>query len=333
MVNQNFFMQKALDEAWKYQGLTYPNPPVGAVIVDKDKNIIASGVHKKAGLAHAELDAVINALAYHDISIPHKDPAKAHLYIRENYKDFFKQHTIYVTLEPCNHYGKTPPCSLLLKDMGFEKVVISVLDQNKEASGGVEFLNSSCEVEVGVLKEQGEKLISFFNKWQRKKPFVFFKVAVSKNDVYTGGIISSKTSRELVHKLRESTDLLVIGGETVRTDRPTLDTRLASGKNPPDILILSRQKEFDKTIPLFSVSDRQVFISDNLNILTRYSFIMIEGGEKMFQLVKDKLDACMVFQSERTLDGKSYVFAKDFQRLKKFKYFDDTIEWKARSKS
>ena len=331
MVNYESFMQKALDEAWKYQGLTYPNPPVGAVIVDKNQNIISTGVHKKAGLAHAELDAVINALSYHDIDIDITNPSKAHTFIRENYKNFFKGHTIYVTLEPCNHYGKTPPCSLLLKDMGFQKLVISVLDPNKDASGGVEFLSPHCEVEVGVLKEEGEKLIYFFNKWQRKKPFVFFKVAVGKNDVYTGGIISSQKSRELVHKLREATDLLVIGGDTVRKDRPILDTRLASGKNPPDILIFSNQKEFDKTIPLFSVTNRNVFISNNLDILDKYNFIMIEGGEKMFHLVKNALDACLIFRSKTILDGKSYNFAKDFQRLKKFKYFDDTIEWKSRS--
>ncbi len=321
------FMLQAINLAWKYQGLTFPNPPVGAVIVDEKNNFVSSGVHKNSGAPHAELDAVANALNLSDKS----NPNKLHETIIKSYKNHFKNHTIYVTLEPCNHYGKTPPCSLLLKEMGFKKVVISSLDKNKTASGGAEFLSKFCEVKSGVLKEQGDALVAFFNLWIKKKPFVFFKVAVSKNSVYTGGIISSQTSRELVHKIREKTDLLVIGGETVRVDRPTLDTRLSSGKNPPDILILSNKDNFDKTIPLFNVKNRKVIINDDFETIVKdYKFVMIEGGKNLYKSLKDKIDALMIFKSNKLLEGKRFEFGKGFKRLNKFNYFDDTIEWKIR---
>jgi len=330
MVDDSFFMQKAFDEAWKYQGLTYPNPPVGAVIVDKNQNIISIGVHKKAGSAHAELDAVCKALFFYGKDILGKDPNQIHQFIRDNYKNFFKEHTIYVTLEPCNHYGKTPPCSLLLKDMGFQRVVISIPDINKKASGGIEFLSKSTIVKTGVLEEEGRKLLKFFEIWQNKQSFVFFKVAVTKNWVYSGGIISSESSRVLVHKIREVTDLLVIGGNSVRTDKPILDTRLSSGENPPDVLIVSKKDDFDRSIPLFSVKKRKVFISDKLDMLDDYNFIMIEGGENLYKLVKNKIDALMIFQTNQESQGKSYIFGQDLKRLKKFNYFDDTIEWKVK---
>ncbi len=321
------FMQQATLLAWKYQGLTFPNPPVGAVIVDENNEFVASGVHKASGLPHAELDAVANALNISD----KKDPCKLHELIIKEYKNHFKNHTILVTLEPCNHYGKTPPCSLLLKEMGFKKVVISALDKNKTASGGAKFLSEFCVVETEVLKEEGEALVTLFNLWIKKKPFIFFKVAVSKNSVYTGGVISSRTSRELVHKIREKIDLLVIGGESVRTDRPTLDTRLSSGENPPDVLILSKNDNFDKSIPLFGIENRKVIISNDFDkIVKNYNYVLIEGGENIYKSLKDKIDVIMIFQTSKTKDGKSFEFAKEFKRLNKFNYFDDTIEWKIR---
>ncbi len=327
MVDDKFFMQKALSKAWQYQGLTFPNPPVSALIVDENNKIVSLGVHKGAGFAHAELDATAKALKINNI----KDPTSLHKKIIKDYKNHFKNHTIFVTLEPCNHYGKTPPCSLLLKEMGFKRVVISSIDKNKTASGGAEYLKPFTKTEIGILKEEGDALVSFFNLWIKKKPFVFFKVAVSKNNVYTGGTISSATSRRLVHKIREVTDLLVIGGESVRVDRPTLDTRLVNGKNPPDILIISQRNDFDKTIPLFNVKGRKVYISSNFDdIAYKYNYIMIEGGENLYKLLKDRLDAIMIFSTSKQIDGKSFEFGKEFRRLNIFNYFDDTIEWKRR---
>ncbi len=323
------FMQKAIDTAWYYQGLTYPNPPVGAVIVDEDKNIISYGVHKEAGKAHAELDAVYNALKFYNKDIKEINPNILHKIIIQKYKNFFKNHTIYVTLEPCNHQGKTPPCSLLLKEMGFKRVVISILDSNKIATGGAEYLGKFTSVDIGILKEEGKKLISLFNIWQKKSPFIFFKVAVDKNFSYTGGVISDIKSRELVHKIRQKCDLLIIGGDSVRVDRPKLDTRLCGGDSPPDILILSRRRDFDKSIPLFNIKNRRVFIDSDFDKVAKdYKYIMIEGGANFYQLLKDKLDALLIFQSMKEIGGESFKFGNNMQRLKKFKYYNDIIEWK-----
>ncbi|HIO91186.1 MAG TPA: bifunctional diaminohydroxyphosphoribosylaminopyrimidine deaminase/5-amino-6-(5-phosphoribosylamino)uracil reductase RibD [Campylobacterales bacterium] len=322
-------MQQALDEAWKYQAVTYPNPPVGAVIVDEKDSFVALGAHYEAGFAHAELECVKNALLYYGKSDIKdiKDPNKLHLYILKNYKNIFKDHTIYVTLEPCTHQGRTPSCSQLLKEMGFSRVVISSHDIDPNASGGYEFLLKNTKVDIGILSEKSDKLLSIFKATQKNKKFVFFKVAVSKNGVYTGGIISSQTSRELVHNLRQKIDLLVIGGKSVRVDRPTLDTRLIDGTNPPDILIYSKRDDFDKTIPLFGIKNRKVFISDSLKIVENYKFIMIEGGENLFKAVKSSCDMFMIFKSDKIQDGNSFRFEKSLKRLNSFKYFDDTIEW------
>jgi diaminohydroxyphosphoribosylaminopyrimidine deaminase/5-amino-6-(5-phosphoribosylamino)uracil reductase len=328
--SDNFFMQKALDEAWKYQGITYPNPPVGAVIVNDSGSLISIGVHKEIGANHAELEAVKNGLIHYtqDDSLSNiSDPTELYLYIIDHYKDFFKNHTMYVTLEPCTHYGKTPPCSKLLKILGFSRIVIATSDINKDVTGGYELLSKSTQVDIGVLEDKAQDILMIFKKYIENKSFIFFKVAVTMNGAYTGGTISSLESRRLTHKLREKCDLLVIGGESVRVDRPTLDTRLTSGKDAPDILIYSKSKDFDQDIPLFNVTGRSVYISDSLEILSRYKFIMIEGGANMFQIVRDMCDMFMIFRTNKITNLEGFCFEKSLQRLNRFKYYNDTIEW------
>ena len=112
------------------------------------------------------------------------------------------------------------------------------------------------------LQQECDELLSPFVAWQSHQPFVFFKLALSKNGVARGGIITSEASRTMVHRLRDKCDLLVIGGNTVRTDRPLLDARLCDGM-APDVLIYSRQNDFDSSIPLFSVKNRKVLIENS----------------------------------------------------------------------
>jgi len=119
--------------------------------------------------------------------------------------------------------------------------------------------------------------------------FVFFKWAQRLNATTDAGNVSSKESRVNVHAMRDVCDLLVIGGNTVRKDRPTLDARLVDGK-APDILILSREKEFDETIPLFCIRGREVFIENNLEKVAEYKNIMIEGSAKMYSLTREITD-------------------------------------------
>jgi len=252
--SQEYFINLALEKAWAYQGLTYPNPPVGAVITDNQNNFIAYGVHKEAGLAHAEVNAIKKA--YHNLTNDTKildiiDTRKIHDYLYANHNGIFKDKHIYVTLEPCNHFGKTPPCSKLICELGFKKVIIGTMDTNKKASGGAPYLEKNG-LHVEVLNEPTcKELLEPFTQWQKDK-FVFFKLGMSNNGVIDGGIITCKDSFKRVHELRSKCDLLVIGGNTVRVDRPTLDARLCEGK-APDVLIYSKTKEFDRNIPLFQV--------------------------------------------------------------------------------
>lgn len=329
MVDDSFYMELCLKEAWKYQGLTYPNPAVGSLVLDNHGKVIAIDAHHQAKQAHAELNVISKALEIlGDEKIANlKNPTQKHQYILDNHNNKFKDFTIYVTLEPCNHTGSTPPCSLLIKTLGFKKVVIGSMDPNEEATGGAKLLES-CGMEVvkGILKQECNQLLQPFKKWQKNEPYIFFKLAITKNGVYTGGIISSLESRTHVHKLRDKIDLLVIGGNTVRVDRPTLDCRL-SGGNPPDILIYSKRDEFDNNIPLFKVEGRKVFIENSLDIIKNYRFIMIEGGEGMLKNTLGIIDHYMIFSSPNFKIGKTVQIDMKLKNLYKYQTEQDTIEW------
>ena len=307
MVDDNLLMDLAVKKAWEYQGLTYPNPAVGAVVSDDRGIVYSCEAHKKAGSPHAEVEAIKEAFIKltDDKKIKKlQKSADIHNYLIKNHNSIFKNLTLHVTLEPCNHQGKTPPCSHLIKELGFKRVVIGIKDPNKEASGGLEYLRQNViQTELLEGSKECEDLLLPFTKWQ-KQNFVFFKIAMSLNGVIDGGIITGKSSRELVHRFRDRCDLLVIGGNTVRTDRPTLDARLCDGV-APDILIYSRREEFDRTIPLFNVKGRKVHISNSLNLLKNYKNIMIEGGEGMLKATKDIVDLYAIFRSPNLKIGKA----------------------------
>lgn len=329
VIDHDFYMSLALKEAWKYQGLTYPNPPVGALILNPEGKILAIEAHQQAGKAHAELAAIESALiAMGDNRLPTLNtPNEKHAYILAYHDNRLQGCSIYVTLEPCNHQGSTPPCSLLVEELGFSQLFCGANDPNQNATGGIHRLQEvGIIVETGILQEACEKLIYPFQKWQEKRPFIFFKLAKSANGVYDGGVITSKESRTLVHAMRDKIDLIVIGGETVRVDRPTLDSRLVDGK-APDVLILSRRSDFDKTIPLFSIQNRQVFIEDNFDKIANYQYIMIEGAEAMLEKSEAIVDWYCVFTSPFYKEGKTIQLNKKFQRIQLMENDDDTIEW------
>ncbi len=334
MVNsEEFIMKLALEKAWAYQGLTYPNPPVGAVITNNQNNLIAYGVHKQAGFAHAEVNAIKQA--YYELTNDDKilnitDANKIHSYIQAKHNGLFKDKYIYVTLEPCNHFGKTPPCSELIKELGFKKVFIGTLDPNKKASGGFENLQKhGLHVEVGILEYECKELLEAFRIWQ-KKPFVFFKLAQSSNGVISGGTITCNESRKHVHALRDKTDLLVIGGNTVRIDRPTLDARKVDGK-APDILIYSKSKDFDRNIPLFNVPNRKVFIEANFEKIEDYKFVMVEGGKGMLKACKDFIQHYLIYKSPYNKIGIPVEFEIDLKECFSSTIDEDTYTWYVKS--
>ena len=215
----------ALSQASKGLGKVNPNPLVGAVIV-RGNNIIGSGYHEQFGGPHAEINAIRNAV------------------------ESVEGATMYVTLEPCSHYGKTPPCVDALIKAGIAKVVIAMVDPNPLVSGnGIERLKENgVEVEVGVLENEALELNRIFLKYiQTKLPYVVMKTAMSldgKIATATGHSqwISSPESRQYVHGLRNELKGILVGVNTVITDDPKLTTRLngETGRNPIRIVVDSK---------------------------------------------------------------------------------------------
>lgn len=217
------YMKIALDLAKLGKGKVNPNPLVGAVIV-KDKKIIAKGYHEKYGEDHAEVNAFKNA------------------------KENLAGATMYVTLEPCSHYGKTPPCVDKIIDNKISRVVIGMMDPNKLVLGqGIKKLqDAGIEVEVGVLEEECKKLNEVFIKYiKNKKPFVVLKAAMSLDGKISTALGESKwitgnKSRSEVHKLRNDLSAIMVGVDTVIIDNPHLTCRIVDGRNPIRIIVDSK---------------------------------------------------------------------------------------------
>jgi len=304
-IDNKFYMKLAIEEAWKYQLLTYPNPAVGCVIV-KNNELLAIEAHKEAGEAHAE----VNALKAAFLKLNPKSSLKSlssseqiHKFLLNNHNGFFNDCKIFVTLEPCNHIGKTPSCAMLLKELKPKEVIISIKDINDEASGGIETLKSNnIDVSIGILEDEGNKLIEPFKVWQ-KKTCVFYKMAQTLNGSVDGSI-SGNRAKAYVHTLRDKIDLMLIGGNTVRIDKPTLDARYILGRSP-DIFIYSKNKIFDKKIPLFHIPDRKVFISDDLFKLLDYKFVMVEGTYTLLENLKERIDFIILIISPKIRKGQN----------------------------
>lgn len=304
-IDDNFYMKLAIDEAWKYQLLTYPNPAVGCVIV-KDGKLLAIEAHKEAGMPHAEINALKAAyLKVNPNSVVKTKSSSSdiHEFFLKNHNDFFNDCDIYVTLEPCNHIGKTPSCANLLKELKPKRVIISVNDPNKTAAGGLETLkNANIDVSIGILEEEGLNLLLPFISWQNKS-CIFFKMAQTLNGSIDGKI-SGNRALAYVHTLRDKIDLLVIGGNSVRVDKPTLDARYIAGR-APDIFIYSKNKIFDNNIPLFRIPNRNVIISDDLFKLLDYKFVMIEGVYTLLDKLKERIDFLILIVNSKIKNGQN----------------------------
>lgn len=291
-----YYMRRALELAEKGRGKTSPNPMVGCVIV-KDDRIIAEGYHEKAGGPHAEIVALNNAME--DVS----------------------NSTIYVTLEPCTHFGKTPPCVNKVIEAHPKRVVIAMQDPNPLVAGkGIEALKSSgIDVIVGILEADACKLNEIFIKFiTHRIPFVIAKWAMTmdgKIATVTGDskYISAGDSLKIVHKLRSEVDAVLIGGKTAIKDDPLLTVRHIEGeyKNPIRIIldtkkglpenlnvfknrtiastwvITSYDHDYpfaDRVIKLKSTSDGYVSLTDLMKELGKLKItsVLIEGGGTIF---------------------------------------------------
>ncbi|HHH18901.1 MAG TPA: bifunctional diaminohydroxyphosphoribosylaminopyrimidine deaminase/5-amino-6-(5-phosphoribosylamino)uracil reductase RibD [Campylobacterales bacterium] len=293
------YMQLAVNKAWEYQGLTYPNPAVGALVVHNNA-IIALEAHQKAGTSHAEVLALVRAhesISGETVGFDPLDSHTAHEFLYGLPEGFFAECVMYVTLEPCSHVGKTSSCASLLAHIKPKKIVIATRDPIKGHDGGMARLKEQgIDVEVGVCEEEAKALLEPFMIWQQRA-FVLFKIAQTSNGKIGGGYLSSQDSLIHVHQLRAVCSRMVIGGNTVRVDRPTLDCRF-TGDGAPDITIYSRQDSFDWEIPLFAVSGREVLVSDQIDWDTP-SFVLVEGGGGMMEALRNKIDWVLQYQTPK----------------------------------
>jgi diaminohydroxyphosphoribosylaminopyrimidine deaminase/5-amino-6-(5-phosphoribosylamino)uracil reductase len=323
-------MSLALDAAWEYQLLTFANPAVGAVCISHDGVILSIGAHKISGGPHAEVFALRDAytILSGDTTISESDDShEIHDYLRKHHNGIFKSVSMAVTLEPCSHSGKTPSCALLIRDLGIKEVFIAAKDPNPLAANGGNILeDAGIKCTFGVMEDEGSTLLEPFIKWQ-SSPFVFFKWAQRLDGTIDNGTISSDTSRSHMHSLRDKCDLIVIGGNTVRTDRPTLDARLVEGK-APDILIYSHHNDFDTTIPLFNIPNRHVYIASDFERIKEYDLVMIEGGAGMFEASRDVCDWYLSYIAPKIGGGTQTLGAiqEDFEVVHA-KISDNIILW------
>ncbi len=231
-MNDEKYIRYCFELAKKSLGKTSPNPIVGAVIVYKNK-IIAEGYHTEYGKPHAEVEAINNA-------------------IKKGYKDLLYKSTLYVNLEPCCHWGKTPPCVNKIIDVGIKRVVCSMYDPNpKVNSKGIKILqNKGIKCKVGILKDEAKQLNKFYIKWITKKlPYITIKSAITLDGKIATVLgeskwISSKESRNYVYKLRSIYDAVLVGINTVLKDNPKL-TSHNFGRNPLRVVVGDITKFFN----------------------------------------------------------------------------------------
>ena len=237
--SDEIYMKRCLQLALMAEGNTFPNPMVGAVIVHQGK-IIGEGYHHKAGLPHAEPNAIYSV----------KD------------QSLLKDSTLYVSLEPCSHYGKTPPCAKLIIDKQIPRVVIACLDPNPLVSGrGVKMLQEAgIEVKTGVLESEARRLNRRFITFQEKhRPYVILKWAqtadgfidIAREDIGNGPIkISNGVTKTLNHQLRSTEGAIMVATRTALLDNPHLTTSKWSGNNPARV-VLDRRGIIPETNKIF----------------------------------------------------------------------------------
>ena len=236
-------MEMTIRLAEKGRGLTSPNPMVGCIIVKRGR-IVGKGFHRKAGTEHAEVLAISEA---------GKKAANS---------------TMYVTLEPCSHWGRTPPCTEKIVEAGVREVIIAMKDPNPLVDGFLELKFRGLKTKIGILEKEARKLNEVFVKYiKTKKPFVMIKVAMSmdgKIATKSGDSkwITSKEARTYVHKLRTEVDAVMVGLNTVLRDNPELTPRLYKGKDPVKIVVDS-QLEIPKNCSLMKTPGMLIIATTN----------------------------------------------------------------------
>lgn len=328
MKTHEIYIKRCIELAKNGLGTTYPNPLVGSVIVYNNK-IIGEGWHKKSGEPHAEVNA-INSV---------KD------------KSLLNKSTIYVSLEPCSHFGKTPPCCDLIIANNIPNVVIGTIDPFAQVAGnGIKkLIETGRNVTIGILEEECNELNKrFFTFHTKKRPYIILKWAESQDGFIAP--LSKKTqkpvwitnefSRQLVHKWRSEEQAILVGTQTVIDDNPTLTVRDWTGNNPIRIVLdqnnrISKENHiFDNQAKTISISKNNFNFNDNLGQkITDLLFyegiqsIIIEGGRQTLQTFIDEnlWDEARVFKSQ--IDFKTGIKSPkiDFKNIKKQQILEDEL--------
>ena len=308
------FLKRAIDLARKGKYLTKPNPMVGCVIV-KDSEVIAEGYHMKYGSNHAEINALEDLNKNNNIS-----------------EAEFRQLTLYCTLEPCCHHGKTGPCTDAIIKSGIKKVVIGIKDPNPKVSGsGIKQLeDNGIEVLSGFFEEELIELNKhFFFKNTYNRPYIAVKIASSadgmshrKDNTFTW--ITSEQSRDDVQIVRAGFDAILTGGNTVRNDNPRMNARVNFEVNQPQKILLTSQK-INKESNFFKTGDVIINRSSDLNKVitelsnTEINSILVEAGPNLVNafLDNDLVDEIIIYKSNITLgdEGVSWFENKTIESL------------------
>jgi len=264
------------------------NPMVGAVLVDPSGKIIGEGWHSRCGEGHAEVNAVASVA---DTSL-------------------LRNATMYVTLEPCSHYGKTPPCASLIIEKGIPRVVIGCLDPFEKVAGrGVRMLkDAGVEVVTGCLEKECLELNEkFVTSHRRKRPFVTLKWAESA-DGYIDGKISTPLTSMLTHRLRATHDAILVGSGTVLADNPRLDTRLYAGHSPLRVILDRRGRVMDAVDGTTIIYREFSSLNDVLEDLYKRGItsVLVEGGAELHRSFIDSglWDAMRIERGCKNINGK-----------------------------
>lgn len=333
-------MWRCLQLAKLGAGSVAPNPMVGAVLIHENR-IIGEGYHQKYGEAHAEVNCINS--------------------VKESDRALIEKSTLYVSLEPCNHYGKTPPCTELIIEKKIPKVIIGCTDIFKEVAGKgiLKLQNSGLDVTTGILETESLELNKrFFTFHQKFRPYIVLKWAQSANGKIGSPdqriFISNEYANRLVHKWRSESSAILVGTKTALLDDPLLTTRLWPGKSPVRIVMDKKLKlspaskifnkdastivfnllknSFEENLRYINLKDEN-FLGQMMNYLfeTNLQSIIVEGGAATLQsfIDADLWDEARVITNEEMIieNGVSAPEMKNFLLKKRERYFGDIINY------
>jgi len=285
MNKDEIFIRRCLELAICAEGRTSPNPMVGSVIVYENK-IIGEGFHTAYGKAHAEPEAIKSVIN----------------------KDLLPHSTIYVSLEPCSHYGKMPPCTDIIIKSGIKKVIIAAEDPNPKVGGnGIQkLIDAGIDVKTGVLRDEAIELNKFFYTFHTKhRPYIILKWAESSDgyiDIIRGNEfpsakISSPITNIYNHRLRTKTDAILVGTNTVIMDNPQLTSRYWKGTNPRRITVDMNGKLNNKSAIFNETSDNILFTSQHRDLPSKVKQILIRDNienEIISNLYQDNIQSVII---------------------------------------